>query len=77
MSRYGDHDPNALGCTCTDCHDDSLSALDRAHQAAREADAMLGLSIAAARGRGASWASIGAHLGMSRQAAWERFKDLD
>jgi hypothetical protein len=30
---------------------------------------------AEARKRGASWADVGAALGMSRQAAWERFRE--
>lgn len=73
MMKTADHDPSALGCSCIDCHDEALSTLDRRHAAAVLAEAELRLSIAAARGRGASWASIGAALGVSRQAAWERY----
>ena len=34
-------------------------------------------AVAAARERGASWADIGSALGISRQAAWERFAPED
>lgn len=32
-------------------------------------------TVATARTHGASWAQIGATLGVTRQAAWERFHD--
>ncbi|MCR2817039.1 hypothetical protein [Microbacterium jiangjiandongii] len=50
-----------------------LALINAAARAEGEARAILQRSVAAARGGGASWALIGAELGMSRQAAQQRF----
>jgi PASTA domain/Homeodomain-like domain len=34
-------------------------------------------AVRTARRRGKSWAEIATHLGVSRQSAWERWRDLD
>ncbi|EWC60678.1 hypothetical protein UO65_3961 [Actinokineospora spheciospongiae] len=34
-------------------------------------------AVAAARGRGATWAEVGTALGVSRQAAHERFREVE
>lgn len=34
-------------------------------------------TVLAARKAGATWAEIGSVLGTTKQAAWERFKDLE
>lgn len=58
----------------------SGSALDRLHaavevadQASALADHLVGHFVDAARGEGRSWAEIGAQLGVSKQAAQQRF----
>ncbi|MFP5376589.1 MAG: Clp protease N-terminal domain-containing protein [Acidimicrobiia bacterium] len=58
----------------------SGSALDRLHaavevagQASALADRLVGHFVDAARGEGRSWAEIGAELGVSKQAAQQRF----
>ena len=53
-----------------------LALIGAAARAEGEARAILQRSVAAARGGGASWALIGAELGMSRQAAQQRFGAL-
>ncbi|MDL5350756.1 hypothetical protein [Microbacterium sp. zg-YB36] len=53
--------------------DDHLALINGAARAEAEARGILQRSVAAARGGGASWALIGAELGMSRQAAQQRF----
>jgi biotin operon repressor len=40
-----------------------------------EAEHSLRQHVAALRDRGVSWSKIAATLGVSRQAAWERFSD--
>ena len=50
-----------------------LALIGAAARAEGEARAILQRSVAAARAGGASWAAIGAELGMSRQAAQQRF----
>ena len=41
----------------------------------RIAEAQVGRAVAHALWRGASWSAIGNALGVSKQAAWERWKD--
>ena len=53
-----------------------LALIRAAARAEGEARAILQRSVAAARAGGASWAAIGAELGMSRQAAQQRFGAL-
>lgn len=50
-----------------------LDAIGRAAQAARAAEEGLAMTVAQARGAGNSWAQIGQVLGVSRQAAFQRF----
>lgn len=50
-----------------------LSALKSAEAAVEGARAVLQTEIDELRRRKVSWEAIGAALGMSRQAAWERF----
>lgn len=60
-----------------DAFDDEalLEQLPRIAQARDDVEKHLRLWVAAARRRGLSWSSIGQSLGMSRQSAWERFRD--
>lgn len=51
----------------------ALAAIGRAAQAARDAEEGLAMTVAQARGAGNSWAQIGQVLGVSRQAAFQRF----
>ncbi len=53
--------------------DEHLALIAASSRAEGEARAILQRSVAAARAGGASWALIGAELGMSRQAAQQRF----
>jgi hypothetical protein len=53
--------------------DDVLGLLESRSKAAKGADQDVKDVVAFLRGRGVSWADIGAALGVSRQAAWERF----
>lgn len=46
---------------------------ERAQAAIAAADTELRAAVAAARAAGHSYADVGAYLGVSRQAAWERF----
>lgn len=48
----------------------------RAREAYDEAEQHLRESVAAARAAGDSWTIIGVALGISRQAAWERFRNI-
>jgi len=55
-----------------------VSALDALRSNDAAAQRLIGQqwqAVQVAREQGASWAQIGEVLGMSRQAAWERFKD--
>lgn len=56
-------------------HQDHLAIVRRAAAAEEEVDALLRHAVGAARSAGHSWAVIGAELGMSRQAAQQRFGD--
>lgn len=60
-----------------DLFDDNelLEQLPRIAQAREQVEEHLRHWVSAARARGLSWASIGQSLGMSRQSAWERFRD--
>lgn len=50
-----------------------LEVLRAASQFQRYFDAVQGAAAKAARGEGSTWDEIGQSLGVSRQAAWERF----
>lgn len=53
--------------------DQLLDGLQQAAAVAAQAEFGLYERIAELRGRGHSWARLGTALGVSRQAAWERF----
>ena len=53
--------------------DDLLANLERSQSAAEGARAVLQQQIDVLRKRDVSWQKIGEALGVSRQAAWERF----
>jgi hypothetical protein len=52
---------------------DDLRRVAEAQDAVKASDAQLREAVAAARANGRSWARVGVALGMSRQAAHERF----
>ena len=54
-----------------------LEAIQRAADAVESARHQLRQAVRNARKRGRSWEEIGADLGISRQAAWERFHGED
>ena len=54
-----------------------LASLARAQSAAPQIDAAMRDYTAILRSRGVSWTRIGAALGVSKQAAWERFSGED
>jgi hypothetical protein len=53
--------------------DDLLSGVKASEASVAALRALQQAQVAALRKRDVSWAAIGAALGMSRQAAWERF----
>ena len=57
--------------------DELLAALARAQAAAPQIDAAMREYVEVLRSRGVSWTRIGAALGVSKQAAWERFSGED
>jgi hypothetical protein len=57
--------------------DELLAALARTQTAAPQIDAAMRDFVAILRSRGVSWTRIGAALGVSKQAAWERFSGED
>ena len=54
-----------------------LASLTRAQTAAPQIDAAIREYVEVLRSRGVSWTRIGAALGVSKQAAWERFSGED
>jgi len=57
--------------------DELLASLTRAQAAAPQIDAAMRDFAGILRTRGVSWTRIGAALGVSKQAAWERFSGED
>ncbi len=57
----------------TDDEQDHLAVVRRSAQAEQEVRRLLGQAVSAARASGHSWAALGSELGMSRQAAQQRF----
>src|SRR5262245_31508984 len=55
----------------------ALDALSDVGTARRELDRLELEAVRAGRGRGRSWAEIATRLGVTRQSAWERWRDLD
>jgi hypothetical protein len=54
-----------------------LQSLREAHEQLQGNDERVSRLVAAARELGSSWRSIGAVLGVSKQAAWERYGKSD
>jgi len=57
--------------------DDGLDALSDIGVVRRMLDQAELAAVRAARAHGKSWAEIATHLGVTRQSAWERWRDLD
>ena len=57
--------------------DQMLASLTKIQAAVSQADAAVHDHVAVLRGRGISWTRIGEALGVSKQAAWERFSGED
>ena len=57
--------------------DEMLASLARIQAAVSQADAAVHDHVAVLRDRGISWTRIGGALGVSKQAAWERFSGED
>jgi ClpX C4-type zinc finger protein len=57
--------------------DELLASLARIQAVVSQVDAALHDHVATLRGRGISWTRIGQGLGVSKQAAWERFSGED
>ncbi len=61
------------GLPAADEEQDHLAIVRRTAEAEQEVRALLRQAVGAARSAGHSWATLGAELGMSRQAAQQRF----
>ena len=57
--------------------DEMLASLAKIQAAVSQADAAVHDHVAVLRDRGISWTRIGKALGVSKQAAWERFSGED
>jgi hypothetical protein len=57
--------------------DDALDALSDIGVVRRTLDQAELAAVRSARAHGKSWAEIATHLGVTRQSAWERWRDLD
>ena len=57
--------------------DELLAALAKVQAVVTQADAAVHDYVGVLRGRGISWTRIGEALGVSKQAAWERFSGED
>jgi hypothetical protein len=57
--------------------DDGLASLSDIGVVRRMLDRAELAAVRAARLRGKSWAEIATHLGVTRQSAWERWRDVD
>jgi hypothetical protein len=57
--------------------DEMLASLAKIQAAVAQADAAVHDHVAVLRGRSISWTRIGEALGVSKQAAWERFSGED
>ena len=55
----------------------ALVVVGKARLAVDDAEEMLRAAVAHARSENCSWSEIGTHLGVSKQAAHERFRDVD
>ena len=66
-----------LGSPAEQSDDELLASLARIQAVASQADAALHDHVGSLRDRGVSWTRIGAAVGVSKQAAWERFSGED
>jgi hypothetical protein len=66
-----------LGSPAEQSDDELLASLARIQATAAQADAALHDHVGSLRDRGISWTRIGAAVGVSKQAAWERFSGED
>jgi ClpX C4-type zinc finger len=57
--------------------DELLASLGKVQAVVSQVDAAVHDHVAILRGRGISWTRIGQALGVSKQAAWERFSGED
>src|SRR5580698_10450690 len=57
--------------------DDGLASLSDIGVVRRMLDQAELAAVRTARSHGRSWAEIATHLGVTRQSAWERWRDLD
>lgn len=57
--------------------DELLAGLAKVQSVVKQADAAVHDHVDILRGRGISWTRIGEALGVSKQAAWERFSGED
>jgi hypothetical protein len=66
-----------LGSPAGQSDEELLASLARIQATAAQADAALHDHVGSLRERGISWTRIGAAVGVSKQAAWERFSGED
>jgi len=65
--------PQTFACWSAMTDEQLLDALRPANATVEATCSVLQTQVDTLRGRGVSWAAIGTALGISRQAAWERF----
>lgn len=58
-------------------YDDSLAVIGDIVDASRGVESMLRRWVQVARSNGHTWQEIADALGVTRQSAWERFRDVD
>jgi hypothetical protein len=56
---------------------DALDELQRLQERLNDLQAGIAPLVRQARAEGASWATVAAALGMSKQAAWEQFRRFE
>jgi hypothetical protein len=66
-----------LGAWNDKTDDEMLAGLARIQAVVSQVDAAVHDQVSVLRGRGVSWTRIGQALGVSKQAAWERFAGED
>jgi hypothetical protein len=72
-----DEPPSATNIAHPDTGDAAVDALDDIGVVRRLLDQAELISVRTARRHGKSWAEIATRLGVSRQSAWERWRDVD
>ena len=53
------------------------NALDLLATVLQDLDAMMERTVATARAKGETWQAIGDAMGITKQAAWERYRGID